>query len=635
MKALIDHIRSWAKTLYASSDSKKKQKLFQSAIKEAAYANTPFLKYHLSQKLISGIMVMLQTISFFTTYAGAKYYLHGVAPAAPLLFALSIQLGLFYLANTYTAESKKHSKHLFQLSLFVLISIVISYTGMAIVSISPENEYKNSYKHYYNEFESVKHELLSLNITDENTNTLSQHFLDNVNSIIMLGNIEIKSSNVNIKELKNLLKQSKTTHTTRNENQTTTINTAMPNAEKIIQNIADEERKIQAIKDSLERISEILHSSSSPATKENIAEYIKQTDTSDELGTNLTELIVAYNNIYNNLENTSSLQPISDGYFDELKIKTKNAIEIESITLPTYESIYPEVVNDASFSSTSTFLNYIFSMFKSSSSADTARSKLNNLKDIVNNNYEVTCLYADKYVLSPDKISFQELLAAKEALEKYGDPNVQVFSYLTTPTYFNKVIGIVILAVLIDGLTFLLGILNSKKNLTLLNLDTNKELIDNEDQLFSIVFISLIGSKVPKALQDKQLQDFPKACQQYVLEIKNEITNFLKLFQASPWTHQWGYGLYTEYDKLKEVPTNIPIISILQQLDYLKFISENDFQLLMDKYNGIVSPSTKTPAPKDTKYICLLRYRAELYLYYNTAEITTMNLNPYDKEEQK
>ena len=51
----------------------------------------------------------------------------------------------------------------------------------------------------------------------------------------------------------------------------------------------------------------------------------------------------------------------------------------------------------------------------------------------------------------------------------------------------------------------------------------------------------------------------------------------------------------------------------------------------MDKYNGIVSTSTKTPVPNNTKYICLLRYRAELYLYYNTAEITTMNLNPYDK----
>ena len=109
-------------------------------------------------------------------------------------------------------------------------------------------------------------------------------------------------------------------------------------------------------------------------------------------------------------------------------------------------------------------------------------------------------------------------------------------------------------------------------------------------------------------------------------------------------THEQGLKLAEKlsrnekkYKDLKSIENVVPIVSILQQLGYLQLISPNDFQLLKENYHGITrdqSDEYNNPICELDEYICLLRYRVELYLRNNTAEIA-MNFTPFSDETEK
>ena len=91
MRPILDALSARIEAILAYSNEQKKTKIFQKIIRQTAYANTPFLKYHLGHGLNTGIMFLLQFISFFTTFAGARYYLSGIISFAPIFFAFAIQ----------------------------------------------------------------------------------------------------------------------------------------------------------------------------------------------------------------------------------------------------------------------------------------------------------------------------------------------------------------------------------------------------------------------------------------------------------------------------------------------------------------------------------------------------------------
>lgn len=643
MNHLFEFVKSQIESALASSTSKKKQKIFQKTLLNAAYANTPFLKYHLGQNLISCIMVMLQIISLFTTYTGANYYLRGINSLAPFLFAISIQAGLFYLANSYSNAINKKKRHFALLLLFTLISIVFSYTGMAVVSLPPEQEYNKTFEKYVTEFEIVKSQLISENLTADEINNESQNFINKINSIIQAGTTEILSLDAKITTNNDFIDNNSTvsTESIRRNGQRidTTTSEAPANAYYISEKTAEYTSRRTIIQDNLNILNNILNDASSYITIANLNSYIDQSINDESIATtisaNLASLINSHNNILLTLENTD-ISKIDENYFDLLRTKYTNANELINLTLDATNNTSANNLEDEI--STSSLMDYLLSLFTDTSSADAARETLHTLQNVVDENFNSLNKYIAKFSTEPNNSDLSKLVAAKEKLDSYGDPNVQVLYYIFDHAYTNRVLGILILAFLIDTLTFILGLFNGRKKISLLNLDTNKELIDSEDHLFSIVFISLIGSKIPTSLQETTLKDFRHACDTYIQEIKNEIVNFLSSFTISPWTDQWGYGLYAQYKDLKNKPSTVPILSILQQLDYLKFVSTKDFQLIIDKFNGIEeslnSTTYKDSIFTDTEYICLLRYRAELYLYSNTAEISTMYLNPYSCKEE-
>lgn len=636
LNTLFTPLTDKLKELLKKKADKKKLKTFQSTLRKASYAGSPFLKYYLNQKINTCMMFFLQSISFFTTLAGANYYLRGINGMAPLLFAVTIQMGLFYYASTLHNADRKRPAHFLMLTLFTLISIVFSYTGMAILTVPPLQEYENSYRNYEEKAEAVTALVLSANSSQTDIDLALQQFIVSIDQALVNADTSIQSLEAAISANNDIISQSWETSRTYSENPdtgetsistTTTLNPAGVQATDENADMSAQKTSLKAARDQLETTRAGLDTSALQA-------YVY--DQLDEADSNaIVAEIYTIIHQYNALCQLLSKDTLDEGYIDDLRVKYAAGSVISQITLTPLEDI---TVSSSAASDALTLTSLIQALTKQESSASEMQKTLQKLQNAADTHYRE--LEKQVLILNMDPVVLNELQTARQELNAYGDPNMQSILYLLDAVYRNRVLGVLVLAILVDGLTFFLGIINGQKRLNLLKPSTNKEL-NNEDQLFSIIFVSLISMELPKELQNIADKAFEAACTQYVNHIKDIIREFLKVFKNSPWTSQWGYGLYVEYDVLQKVTGSVPLISILHQLGYLQFLSVEDFQLLKDSFNGVdisdpnYSASPVSGKPKEDRsesYICVLRYRVEMYLHDNTAKISTMFLDEKLKE---
>ena len=104
----------------------------------------------------------LQLISLTTTYRGARYYLLDLNPLAPFLFALVVQILLFYFSKQAGQHAHMKPTRYMIFLVIVCISVLTSYVGIINNTISPLNDYKNQYKEYQSSFAAAKDELRTL-----------------------------------------------------------------------------------------------------------------------------------------------------------------------------------------------------------------------------------------------------------------------------------------------------------------------------------------------------------------------------------------------------------------------------------------------------------------------------------------
>lgn len=637
---ILSKIATVVNDVKKSFEERRMVSIYSKIIRKASYAGSPFIRYYLGRKTVLFILFCLQLISFFTTFAGAKYYLGNIMPFAPAAFTIAIQVAFFIFTNRYSQTERRKRATGFLMVLFCLISATFSYTGLAVSTLPPENEYEKTYNEYVSAAETVKNQLLEKNSTEEEINQAAQNLLIKADSLISAADSQVSSLDAQIKSNEAILDADITSsyHTDYfgNTTSSTGIGAAGTAAAENIPELTGHQDQITNERNSLSDARGNL-------TPEQIIDYIHSSDEnaalSSDVSANITKLILNYNALNKTLNTLGSTpdtyqepDQISDTYIEELRNKYKLYTELKDAT---DDLAVPESVEENNTLSLGSLAEKFVHWLKADSSAEQALSYLNEKKDIVEENYLKLTRLAD--TLNAKDINLTKLNTARTALNAYGDPNLQALLYIGDSQYRSKVLGVLALAALVDGLTLILGILGNSRPLPLLDSKTNRE-IDNEDHLFSIIFVSLLGKGIDnKLLPYKGKASFKKACIKYVNDIKSTIHNFLQKFQNSPWTSQWGYGLYAKYSDLKNTEGIVPIVSILQQLGYLQLLSPRDFELLKRNYHGISkdSPASSANTICDLDdYICVLRYRVELYLRNSTAEIA-MNFIPFvDKEEE-
>jgi hypothetical protein len=616
-------LNDWIDSIRESRKEQRRISIYQDIVWKAAYAGSPFLKHFLGHRITFAIMAMLQFISFFTTYAGGRFYLEGINELAPFLFAGVIQGGLLYYANIFSATGNKKVRYGVFLAVFTVISIVFSYTGMAVSNLPPEQEYLAAYEDYCSVAEGIKKQLLQENSTLEEIEQSINDFWTDMESCMSKADAEISALGGIIETLNESIENGNVSSTTRNRWNGSTTYTEEPGELAI--KASEEKILYEKKKKELETAKQNFEGIKQSVSLEQIQNYVKRAEKDDAQGNamneNMSRLIDAYNQVANRLGD----EVYPNDYIISLAEKFDKNQQITELPLDMTESYL-----DAQTDNTN-FMGEMFAVISDFfapdvGSAAKARETLNNLKTVIRKNYNE--IQETVKEVAPDKIDVSLLKESKEKLEQYGDPNMQALAYLVDAKYMKKVLGIFGMAVLIDGLTFLLGIFGNKRPLSLLSSNTNRDFIDNEEQLFSIVFISLVGGKAPDEFSNPETdKEFKEQCHRYVKDIKKSIQDFLGEFQNSPWTAELGYGLWAKYGELKKVSGAVQILSVLQQLNYLQYLTPTDFEVLKDKFTDNIDDKKQYPKPISEpeldEYICILRYRVEVYFHHNIAEIAT------------
>lgn len=107
----------------------------------------------------AGVSLLLQIISFLTTYQGAGYYFKEIFILAPLFFAIAVQVVVYFLENS--VRGRRNATKVIALFLAICCSSYFSYIGIYNNVNSPLTYYQETYTTYKNTLQAIYDSLIS------------------------------------------------------------------------------------------------------------------------------------------------------------------------------------------------------------------------------------------------------------------------------------------------------------------------------------------------------------------------------------------------------------------------------------------------------------------------------------------
>lgn len=348
------------------------------------HLNVPLFETTFSDYPMHLFIYALQTISFFTTWAGATYYFAGIIDLGvidgAILLPIVIQGVIIVCSNPN--RSFKSMRRWFVMALFVVVSISFSYVGTVNNSFPPQEKYTSIYKaEVYQPAQSL------MDIIRATTNNN-----DAVSSIEGTADIfekDISQISVYIEKFTDvpLLKDESITPpkteytwgTIKNPDGTTTTGNVIPHFDQAAQDRYDQQKQKNDAVDAFQKsakpgdlaellgtfkekypqskIQEILQSySEEQAATDGLAktEYESLIHDYTELITEANAVISEYNNLSASL-NLSVLESISTDHIQDITEKLSTSVRLDSVEIPSSSDIQKEFNK----SSTSSALNEI------------------------------------------------------------------------------------------------------------------------------------------------------------------------------------------------------------------------------------------------------------------------------------
>lgn len=204
--AIIHTIFSLMQHLYVISlrISKKQEfeeehstKIMRRAIKNILTSNSNVMNNYSNRSVNKIFTLMLELISFATTYVGFKFFLGNVSQITPIFMAIVVQGGCYYMLN-YTS-SHKHAgvgKRNSLLILLIVISTLTSYMGIFNGIISPTEYMENAYTQYQTTSNSLLDDYLKSKNYEVIDKSLINEYYDQCNSLVEQANIITESKDL-------------------------------------------------------------------------------------------------------------------------------------------------------------------------------------------------------------------------------------------------------------------------------------------------------------------------------------------------------------------------------------------------------------------------------------------------------
>lgn len=209
---LKHNIESKINNSYEKHKIKKEKEFYEDMLKDKRTARGAFFSQRTLIGVVLVVTILLQVISLSTTFKGSKVYFGGIklplGISAPFIFALSIQTIVFYVSNTLRINMRKWL--IVVLAISVLCSTYFSYIGIYNFINSPIsylNErynqiYDNLSGKYYTVRETQKNDMKEniFNLSNEVNSeciSLGKTIEKNVELKNKLDAIEVSSGNIN------------------------------------------------------------------------------------------------------------------------------------------------------------------------------------------------------------------------------------------------------------------------------------------------------------------------------------------------------------------------------------------------------------------------------------------------------
>ena len=627
----IAFVRNTVKKKTNGKSVKRKMKIYCKVVDAAGVLEDSFLGTYYQERIFCFLALLLQTVSFFTTYGGTNLYFGSIADTAPLFVALPIQAGLYFCITNAFRYGKK-VRTLVAMFFLWACSTFFSYTGLIVVNLPPQQEYEMVYDAYVKMFEYEKQQLLdSFDEKEQVMEEIAAAF-DKLESNSKQLAEEIQRQQKVIDNFEFPEKMLTDTTIIRTADGSTTEKIVKPNpdyerAEIAFDNLKEEQAR-------LIRYNESISAFVNNVSKDKVTALLTGVyETEDE--TALEEWTSFCKNLENALNENNELEIAGIGMIEipQFTVYDKELRDreiIETITLPSYSEVVTGTPGEKS-----RIIQRILEAAKEMLGSDLGES----MKQVEIERAKICKAVKESFNSMKPYLNGREISEQLELCRNEVLALPDVYSYalsMLMEESSKKAAGINFLfALFTDALSVLFGWLAAKKHAAFLYVKSSKDYYSDIDNLFSMVFRSLQSSKLMKieanTYQNLSDEEFRFMCMSYVNQLNCYISDFLDKFSFSECTTEEGFDMcWHYYEGDKEIEKYKPIISALNKTNLIRTLPavaytelELDYHFRMEvsddavcgvKRDELEQYEKKLAEAKSKGYVLLLKSRGENYM---------------------
>lgn len=630
---IIKLVKKTFNELEETINKKKRWKKLLVLLGKITTTNTNLMHGYILGGITGVLVILLQAISFFTTYGGTSYYFSDIGKWVPFVFAFVIQCTVV----TFSLRSSDKTRHKFPqklvLSLAVIVSILFSYVGTINSAIEPYEEFSNDYRNFEESVSVFKEKALddkSVALSDLEAIQLINNQIIESQNVLLISNM-ISSGNVENFDPNKLFSSELS------DDNTTVSLSVDDNTKEIIESLLKQEKISSGLNEGINKLESVLYSDNDQ-TKDcfslaNITEVVNNNN-------NLDLFFVEYQNLYvatetlNDflLKNFGEFYQTSSGFNKidqaELVNKMNNYDTIYNLSISEFETFLNENDDTTSLQNISGFWSKIWTYVKRMFSIKT--SAMETYRSIVEKAQKEAFIAHNVLLTTTANSSeldeyYEDLNNKYELVNSAKDATIIAFRRLFDKSTFNRALIPAVLAILVDGGTVIIAWAGQRRKYSYLYANTNRDYLEEEIDLFEEVFIASNGGsgfqEVINNNINKSDDEFIETCHEAVSETINFANNYLKVFKPSPWTVNLGCGIYAPASELEKDPKYNSLTSLLLSLGYIISLNSEEFNSLKQFYDGESEINNSNGLKGDENYY-FLRFRVENHLRQNLSSIS-------------
>lgn len=559
----------------------------------------------------------LQVVSFFTTYAGIRFFFSDINLFISFIIAFVIQFLLLFTVNIAFNKKRKNAGKKILAILLLFVSVTFSYIGVVNTIINPLQTLNSTYVGYKSDFNGSVYKLGASEFGNKNLIEIN----NNITKIFSLSD-SIESLKIILKKIEN---QEIPDNITINGNSVTySVNSDILKDSLVaaLQYSLIEKLKGQNWKDDdtmkfNEKINEVMNQN----TEEEMYRKSKELFLDDTEG---KELLAKYNlNIVNYNEfikkSEDAFTAVNMTFTKQKELNQLSLADIQNICICDKEYALNETIfkiDDGETKGNNVMEKMIFSVLDSlnPTKLSNVETKINQVNSDMNNKYskflskdgKITSLNNDLLTTASDEFDNVKKLKVPRLESSY----ILVFNYFRQSEYRTAAIAALILAILVDVLSFIIPLLLVSNRYSALYIKKREDVIDEEEDILESLFHAIYTIEQINAIKSKEKWTFYGLVDHLKNDFIKKLSSFIEVFDLLPVNIDGTTFLYAESNG----QLNKNIVITLSILRYLSVIKGTEINFILGKSAVTDSDKLKLENVKDEKNYYLLD--SKFFLWY-------------------